>query len=116
MEVFNINNVEMRMDKGFQLTVNEMCFVEKITFILSYFHSSILVFDISKFFIRIEEGLFRRKNVICTFAHLHIQQLYSQTIMFRIPHPLQKQPLRRHIEIDSGRVPAFQDFHKLTGC
>ncbi len=43
---------ETRVNKEFQRTVNEMCFMKKNTFILPYFHSSILVFDISKFFIR----------------------------------------------------------------
>jgi hypothetical protein len=55
MEVWKNGSMEVKytgtlVNKGLQPTVNEMCFI-KNTFIIPYFHSSILATDLSKFFI-----------------------------------------------------------------
>ena len=57
---------ETPMNKRFQLTVNEMCFMKK------YFHSSILPFFhtcVCIFFIHVEESDLNEKM---SSAHLHI--------------------------------------------
>lgn len=74
MEVWENGNLislssEIRMDRGFQRTVNEMYLFEKNISTPPYFHTPILSFRFSKFFL-----LFNK----LTFAHQN-QRIYTLT-------------------------------------